>query len=141
MRFFKTSNASRTYNTAGFNFSFDPIEQVGGVWLGLLAVEDDFTASNLAKAAIPQIKEITLEDYEALKKKPLATQSSFIESRPSPAQYPPQAVIVEPAKRVPLSETPKKEAPAEKLVEITSAIVTPPVELELTEVKPVKKKK
>jgi hypothetical protein len=68
MRYFKTTNASRQYKTGGLVFTFEPVANVGGSWLGVLAVGEP-AASTLAAAGIPQVSEITSSEYEEAKKK------------------------------------------------------------------------
>lgn len=67
-RYFLTTNASRQYKAGGKNFSFELTQNVSASWRGVLAVADEAAANTLAAAGIPQITEITLEEYEAEKK-------------------------------------------------------------------------
>lgn len=89
MRYFQTSNASRQYYFGGLAVSFEPIDQIGGSWLGLLAVEQNSTADIIAAALPqnPQVTEISQEEYDALKKKPLTPSASYkaLPEPPSPA--------------------------------------------------------
>lgn len=86
MRYFETSNATRPYKVGGLAFEFEPIElRGGGSWLGVLAAEEP-AASILASAPFPQVKEISLEDFEALKKKIEGTVgASSVKAAPDPA--------------------------------------------------------
>lgn len=81
MRYFQTSNASRRYLAGGFAFIFESVANIGGSWLGVLAVGDDSAASALAadvaSGKIPQITEITAADYEAQKKTPQKSPPNF----------------------------------------------------------------
>jgi hypothetical protein len=70
MRYFKTSNASRRYNAGALAYTFESVSNIGGSWLGVLAVEDASAANTLAAAAFPQVSEITQTEFEDLKKKP-----------------------------------------------------------------------
>jgi hypothetical protein len=72
-RYFKTSNATRPYSAAGYTFTFEPTALLGGLWLGVLAAEEP-AASKLAAANIPQVSELTLEQYEEEKKKGQAAE-------------------------------------------------------------------
>ena len=68
-RYFLTINASHPYIADGLTFLFEPVQNRGGSWLGVLAVEEDSAASALASASLYGVDEITLERYETLKKK------------------------------------------------------------------------
>lgn len=134
MRYFKTSNATRQYRAGGWIATFEPIDNVGGSWLGLLAVESDSAASQLVFARHPQIAEITQAEYEELKKK--APSSSVVSGRrrPMPARSAPVRVA-EPAVRAAsmLSAKPvAKVAPvAPSGVQLKSARLEVPDELRL----------
>ena len=69
MRYFLTVNASHPYIAGGLTFSFEPVQNRGGSWLGVLAVEEDSAASTLASANIVNVAEISFERYDSLKKK------------------------------------------------------------------------
>lgn len=69
MRYFLTVNASRPYIAGGLTFSFEPVQNRGGSWLGILAVADEAAASTLADAHLEGVEEITDERYTGLKKK------------------------------------------------------------------------
>lgn len=66
--FFQTTNASVEYRAAGFAFTFDPIEVVGGSWRGVLQVDVEAAASALRTINGP-VSEITAAEYEVSKKK------------------------------------------------------------------------
>lgn len=68
MRYFLTTNSTRSYNTGGLSFTFEPTVLERGYWLGVLAA-DEPAASSLAAAAFPQVSEITESEFEAEKKK------------------------------------------------------------------------
>lgn len=80
-RYFLTTNASRPYIAGGLTFSFEPVQNRGGSWLGVLAVEEDSAASALASATLDSIDEISAERYDSLKKKLTGTPSGQSESR------------------------------------------------------------
>lgn len=84
MRYFTTTNASRRYRAGDYAFTFDPVENIGGTWFGMLSVSDEEGAA-IAAALIPQIAEVTAEEFELLKKKPPQPNSSWRESHPRPA--------------------------------------------------------
>jgi len=138
MRFFKTSNASRRYYAGGFAFDFEPVENLGGAWLGILAVADEAAASSLASAKIPQVTEIQQEEHDGLKKKPLIV-SSFRESQRPLPEVPRQLPIVPPAPKkesVRLSET--SSEPVAQVVGLSTGDASPPIDLELADTTPKK---
>lgn len=103
MRYFLTSNANLPYTAGGFAFTFEPVVIRGGSWLGVLAVAEDAAASALAASGINQVEEITLEQYEAVKKKTTAGPSNFPSSqnnRNEPEAVRPQVRVAEPAERL-----------------------------------------
>jgi len=137
MRYFKTSNASRQYRAGDIAVTFVPVENVGGNWSGLLAVEDEAAAAKIVAANHPQITEIPESEYERLKKKPQTPSSNFQDSPPPPA-YSPQLRVAEGkagSARTPSSKSPP---PAPK-VELKSAKLEVPDELK--EVAPTHKPK
>lgn len=131
MRYFQTSNASRPYRVGNDIFTFEPAFQVGGNWHGVLAVEES-AASSLAAGKFPQVKEISAEEYDAAKKKPLPPNSSFFELRqssPKPAPLRPESVIAPSApSSVAKTELATANASPAK-VEVRTARVEPPQEL------------
>lgn len=68
-RYFITTNASRNYNAGGFDFPFEPVSLRGGVWLGVLAVDEESKANILLQAGFSEVAEINDARYESLKKK------------------------------------------------------------------------
>lgn len=68
-RYFITTNASRSYQAGGFDFPFEPVSLRGGVWLGVLAVDEESKANILLQAAFSEVGEIDLARYDSLKKK------------------------------------------------------------------------
>ena len=105
-RYFLTVNASRPYIAGGLTFLFEPVQNRGGSWLGVLAVEEDSAASSLAAAKLVGVEEITEERFTNLKKKITGTPSAPSGS-PRPRRVPtPGAVVagvrvVEPSGRTP----------------------------------------
>lgn len=69
MRYFLTVNASRPALAGGLTFVFEPVQNRGGSWLGILAVADDAAASILGAAKPEGVEEISDERYLGLKKK------------------------------------------------------------------------
>lgn len=133
MKFFSTSNASRTYKAGGLVFTFEPVTNIGGSWLGVLALEQS-SADILAGAAasIPQISEITEVEYEELKKKPSnqGTLSRGFQAPPTPPRPPEAARLVGPtAGPVPVSVN--KPVAAESGVTLTTKTLAVPDELKL----------
>ena len=146
MRYFKTTNASRLYKTGGWTLEFQPYGQIGGLWYGTLAVEDDSAASALANAGFPQVTELTKEEYdefEAQKKThsrklglffkepqpiPLRVVESVADKAASPLAEPESASAPSTANPLGVSTTPvatiqttSEEPPAEPL------LIPPPV--------------
>lgn len=124
MRYFKTTNASRQYFAAGgLVFTFEPTEQVGGGWHGVLAVEES-AASSLAKLAetTPQLSEINAEQYADAKKKP-RQQSTLVDSPMRPPAPPQTQAAAAPAAR------PAQATPSSTGVELKTTRAEPPLEL------------
>jgi hypothetical protein len=93
MRYFLTTNASRSFTTGGFAFSkFEPVGQRGGSWLGVLEVADEAASSALAAAiqggTVSGIDEISVERFDTLKKKGSASSTTLIESQQRSPQTP-----------------------------------------------------
>lgn len=114
-RYFHTTNASRQYKAGALKFVFELTENFGSTWRGVLAVADEAAANTLAGAGIPQISEITQEEYEAQKKtaQPLGSSRS-IPSRPPqlPSPAPLGAVAVVEASTTVLRSPKPAPAPA-----------------------------
>jgi hypothetical protein len=68
MRYFLTTLASRPVSAGGKSFSFEPVCQAGGSWLGVFACDDESDANILAAAAGTTLEEITADQYDAKKK-------------------------------------------------------------------------
>lgn len=81
----------RALVVGGRPFVFEPVEPMGGSWLGVLAVDDESAASHLVAN---DIDEITAERFDALKKKRTGagTAQGFVPSRTP--QLPPQPLEV-----------------------------------------------
>jgi hypothetical protein len=67
-RYFQSMVTGRPLTVGGRSFIFEPVEPLGGSWLGVLAVDDESAASILA-ADGSAVWEITAEQFESLKKK------------------------------------------------------------------------
>lgn len=93
MRYFLTTNVSRSFSANGFSFSdFEPVGQRGGSWFGVLAVADEAAASALAASIASGenigVDEISAEVYDIQKKKGSSNSPTLSESgqNRSPAQ-------------------------------------------------------
>lgn len=151
MRYFLTVNASRPYNAGGLTFSFEPVQNRGGSWLGILAVADEAAASTLALARVPDVEEIGIDRYESLKKKLMGIPDALNGSpTPQRVRTPGERVegvrLVEPSGRTrgvgnPLVTVTVKNAPPPVSVELQSTSVEPPVEalLDSPSIKPNKR--
>ena len=129
MRYFKTTNASRPYRAGGLSFSFEQLDNIGGSWLGALALEES-DASSLAAEKFPQVSEITEEEYSALKKKPLnPSASSFVLQAPPARSAQVPAQVVPSAENSPASPDSSVPIGLGLLPEPKSAVVEPPDEL------------
>ena len=77
-RYYKPDNATRSFRSGGFEFQFEPTVFRAGAWAGLLAVDDE--AAQLALAELiydgGPIRELTVEEFEAQKKKTTVVTSS-----------------------------------------------------------------
>lgn len=134
MKFFSTSNASRQYRAGGLVFSFEPVVNIGGTWLGVLALEQS-SADILAGAlpSLPQVREITEDEFNDLKKKPVSRSASSREfqAAPTPPRPPEAARLVGPtAEPVPAKPKPAPVEAATGVV-LTSKIINVPDELKL----------
>lgn len=104
MRYFLTINASRPYVADGYTFTFEPISNRGGSWLGVLAVDDQSAASALASAQLFGVEEIIQDRYDSLKKKVMVTlrESSALQRPrrvPTPGASAGAVRLVEPSGR------------------------------------------
>lgn len=134
MRYFLTINASRPYIAGGSTFSFEPVQNRGGSWLGVLAVAEDAAASALAAAALYGVEEITDERYNSLKKKLTGTVNGLSGS-PRPQRVrtglKEGAVrLVEPSGRTPGVGNPliERPAPVIEAVSLQTTTEQPPFE-------------
>ena len=81
------------------SFEFEPIALRGGCWLGLLALDDATGAGILASCGLPQIGEMTPEQYEAEKKSHNGASNS-LRSSATPRATPFAPVVADHAGRV-----------------------------------------
>lgn len=132
-RYFITTNASRPYVAGGISFTFEPVAQRGGSWLGVLALDTPSDATILLSAGFEQVSEINEERFDGLKKKPGANQNN---SPVLPGRQKPVGLAVAPvvgrssgpgAAGVDLSKDPNSTA-GMSMVALSSAAVTPPHE-------------
>jgi hypothetical protein len=139
-RYFKAFVTGRPLSVGGRSFIFEPVEPMGGSWAGVLAVDDESTASVLADAGY----EITEERYNQLKKKvtPAGIAPAFV-----PLQQPkaPRSAIVESVGRAVdrtafASETAAKAEVAAPSVILATTTKQPPFE-PLLEPAPVKRRR
>lgn len=137
MRYFLTINASHPYVAGGLTFSFEPVQNRGGSWLGVLAVEEDSAASTLAAAKLFGVEEIGDERFISLKKKLMGLPDSLNGSpKPQRVRIPAAAVegvrVVEPSGRTPGVGNPLIQRPAAapviEAVTLQSTSAQPPVE-------------
>lgn len=138
MRYFLTINASRPYIAGGLTFSFEPVQNRGGSWLGVLAVENESAASALAAAKLFGVEEIGDERFISLKKKLMGLPDSLNGSpKPQRVRTPGANVegvrVVEPSGRTPgvgnpLIQRPAPVAPVPEAVSLQSTSAQPPVE-------------
>jgi hypothetical protein len=151
MRYFLTVNASRPYIAGGLTFTFEPVQNRGGSWLGILSVDDESAASTLSSASLYGVEEITSERYDSLKKKLMGMPDALKGSpRPQRVRIPGAAAeavrLVEPSGRTPgvgnpLIEARPKAAPVVESVSLQTTTAAPPVEplLESPSDKPAKR--
>lgn len=137
-RYFLTINASRPYIAGGLTFSFEPVQNRGGSWLGVLSVADEAAASTLAAATLYGVEEINIDRYESLKKK-LTGIPAELNGSPRPQRVPtPGAVVegvrvVEPSARTPGVGNPlmprrPAAAPVPETVSLQTTTLSPPSE-------------
>jgi hypothetical protein len=137
MRYFLTVNASRPYVAGGSTFSFEPVQNRGGSWLGVLSVAEEAAASTLAGAALVGVEEIGEERFISLKKKlmgiPDAPNGSQRPQRvPTPGARVEAVRLVEPSGRTPGVGNPMIPRPAAspviESVSLQTTSVAPPSE-------------
>ena len=134
-RYFLTVNASRPYVAGGLTFVFEPVQNRGGSWLGVLAVEEDAAASTLASAGLTGVEEISLERFDLLKKKrpgtPVSSSASPMPRRVRTPGGAGEAVrLVEQSGRTPGVGNPliPRPVPAPESVSLQSTKAQPPYE-------------
>jgi hypothetical protein len=90
VRYFKTTNALRPYKIEGRSFEFERLRLIGGLFHGVLALEESEWAEKVAAYGNP-ISEITQDDYYSLKKKAPPNSQSFSNLEAQP-KVPPKRV-------------------------------------------------
>lgn len=128
LRYFQSLGAGRPINLGGRPFIFEPVEPMGGSWIGVLALDDESGANILASAGL----EITQERYDSLKKKRMG-QSTAQDSGPSrtPPKLPPQPIVVAAARaedRIVSSSEASPVPVPQKTVTLKTTSVKPPQE-------------
>jgi hypothetical protein len=137
VRYFLTVNASRPHIAGGLTFTFEPVQNRGGSWLGILAVADPAAASTLAANRPQGVEEIDAERFTSLKKK-LMGIPDVLNGSPTPQRVRTpgdrgEAVrLVEPSGRTrgvgnPLITIPKP-APVIEAVSLQTTSAEPPAE-------------
>lgn len=127
MRYLLTTNASRPVVAGGRPYTFEPALLRGGMWLGILAADDESAASILASGD-PNVGEIAFERYDSLKKKQTASFPSSLSPRSQSAEHP-GVTVAEPAANRIAPITAKAPAPAvAEAVELTTTSNQPPDE-------------
>lgn len=137
-RYFLTINASRPYIAGGLTFSFEPVQNRGGSWLGVLAVADEAAASALGGAGLYGVEEISIDRFESLKKKLTGIPDELKGSpRPQRVRTPGAVVegvrVVEPSARTPGVGNPLMPrrpvaAPVPETVSLQTTSLSPPSE-------------
>jgi hypothetical protein len=150
-RYFLTVNASRPYIAGALTFTFEPVQNRGGSWLGILSVADEAAASTLSAAALYGVEEITSERFDSLKKKQMGIPDALNGSpKPQRVRTPGAGAegvsLVERSGRTPgvgnpLIESRPKPAPVVESVSLQTSSTPPPVEplLESPSDKPAKR--
>lgn len=67
-RYFLTTNALKPVTVGGKLFTFEPVGNWGGSWLGVLATDDESDANILAGGANHTLEEISAQQFDAKKK-------------------------------------------------------------------------
>ncbi len=140
-RYVQSFGAGRPIEMGGRSFVFDPVEPMGGSWIGILALDDDSGANILAEAGL----EVTAEAYDRLKKKVrgVETRPGFVPS-PTPPKLPPQPIVVDAVRAEDRTSFTSKAQdpidPSKKSVELRTTRNKPPVEPLLEEVQPIRRK-
>lgn len=137
MRYFFTNNANRPYVAGDFTFEFDPVVIRGGSWTGVLAVAEDAAASALASAGLNSVEEITLEQYDNVKKKQTAGPSNFpsFQSRQNVPDRSPVEVVTPAAPRTDLPSGSSIAGMIGASIRLEARALEPPFEPLLVEVK------
>lgn len=120
-RYFQSHVTGRALMVGDRSFLFEPVEPMGGSWLGVLAVDDESAANILATSDAAW--EITEEKFDTLKKKRsgAATVPGFAQSQTP--QLPAQPMVAaSPADR--LSSSSFSAAPAAAAVAVVPPSIT-----------------
>lgn len=104
MRYFKTTNALRPYKVEGRSIEFEQLRLIGGLFHGVLALEDGEWADKVAAYGSP-VSEIKEDEYYSLKKKVPPTSPSFSNLKSQPKVPPKKEKAVASA----ASRKPKQE--------------------------------
>lgn len=126
-RYFQSLGAGHAIEIGGRSFIFEPVEPMGGSWVGVLATDEESAANILASANL----EITQEAYDRIKKKVMAvTEPALGPSRTLP-RPPPQPIVVDAVRaedRINFtSAKPVVEQPTKSVV-LTTTKLRPPAE-------------
>lgn len=139
-RYFQSFGAGRPIELGGRSFIFEPVEPLGGSWIGVLAVDEESAANILAEAGL----EISTEAYEKLKKKVTGewTPPGFVPS-PTPPRLPPQSIVVDAVRAEDrtsfISEKPVPDQ-SKKNVVLNTTRQRPPLEPLLEQNEPIRRK-
>lgn len=114
MRYFKTTNALRPYVVDGRRFQFDMLRLIGGLYSGVAVVEDNEFADKLANLKGP-VSEISVKEYEDLKKKAPYSNHTFSNSQTQP-------------RPAPKSDRPAASVKSEPVVEVAKVVESELVE-------------
>ena len=127
MRYLLTTNALRPVVAGGSSYSFEPALLRGGMWLGILAADDELAASILASGD-PNVGEILFERYDSLKKKLTASSPNSQAQRSQPVEHP-GVTVAEPAAHRIAPTIAKEPAPTvASAIELTTTSNQPPDE-------------
>ena len=104
MKYYRVPSANRPYVAGPYRVTFEPVENIGGFWVGVLAVEDEATQQAIATHLHSVgVTEITAEEYEALAKKKAPVLTPLVRSPqfPQVSLASRDAVVVDGAVEVP----------------------------------------
>lgn len=126
MRYLLTTNASRPVVAGGHSHTFEPALLRGGMWLGILAADDELAASILASGD-PNVGEILFDRYDSLKKKLTASSPNSPAPRSQSGEHPGVTVAEHAGHRI-APTTAKVEATVAQSVDLTTTSNAPPDE-------------